>query len=316
MADAAYLANIADALRARHTRKVPLDRWEDSEHARLLRAPAAFVDKIVEELSDDGTRGDSLPWPKTHRLFRLRPHEMTIWAGSNGSAKSTLLSEVMLSLAMAGRKVVIASLEMPAYKVAAKMAVQAFANRHPARGRILTWAEALGESLSFLDFTGDLSPSDCLKFMRWCAKELGTQHILVDNLTKIISADNDHAEQQRQFIALAHRAAIDTGMHVHLVAHTRKPAGEEDKPPSRYEIAGSRTIVDQPDNIVMVWRNRQKEEKQAKGAIGEAEKPDIVLRVDKQRHGDYEGLLSFWADREFYRFVSNYAERATPYVTD
>jgi twinkle protein len=310
----ARLATIADAVRGKHTQTVPLAQWEEPRHAHLLRAPSAFVDQILDHLNDDGTRGDCMPWPKTHQLLRLRAHEMTVWAGSNGSAKSTLLSEIMLSLAGAARRVVVVSLEMPAYKVAAKMAIQAFATRHPARGRVQAWADALGESLCFLDLTGDLAPAECIKLIRWCAHELQTQHILIDNLTKIISADNDHAEQQRQFVAQAHRTAIDTGMHVHLVAHTRKPAGDEEKPPSRYEVAGSRTIVDQPDNVVMIWRDRGKEERRRKGALGEAEKGDIVLRIDKQRHGDFEGAVALWMDRECYRFVGDYAERAAAYV--
>lgn len=310
------LASIADAIVNRHTRAVPIETWQEPKHAHLLRAPAAFVDQIVAELSDDGTRGDGLPWPKTHGLLRLRPAELTVWAGSNGSAKSTCLSEIMLLLATVGRRVVVISLEMPAYKVAAKMAAQAFANPQPARGRVHAWAEALGESLSFLDVTGDMAPADCLKLIRYCAHELGTQHIVVDNLTKIVSADNDHAEQQRQFMAQAHRAAIDTGLHVHVVAHTRKPSDDETRPPGRYEIAGSRTISDQPDNVVMVWRNRPKERKQAEGETGLADKPDVVLRVDKQRHGRWEGDIGLWMDRHCWRFVEGWGERAEPYFKD
>ena len=310
----AALATVADAVRSKHTRAVPLDNWEAPKHAHLLRAPGAFVDRVVEQLADDGLGGDPLPWPKAHRLFRLRPHEMTIWAGSNGSAKSTALSEIMLSLAMTGRRVVVASLEMPAYKVAAKMAIQALCDRHPERGRVEAWADALGDTLCFLDFTGDVAWHECVKLARYCAHELRTQHILIDNLTKIVSADNEHAEQQRLCIAQLHRTAIDTGMAVHLVAHTRKPAGEEDKPPSRYEVAGSRTIVDQPDNVVMLWRNRRKEERQRAGEMGEASKHDVILRVDKQRHGDYEGGIGLFMDREFYRLVGDYSDRAQPMV--
>jgi twinkle protein len=314
--DYARLATVADAVRQAHTRAVPLDRWEQPKTAHLLRSPSAFIDDVIAELSDDGMRGDSLPWEKSWPLFRLRSHELTVWSGSNGSAKSTVLSEVFLSLATQGRRVVIVSLEMPAYRVAAKMAVQAFANRHPARGRVEAWADALGESLCFLDLTGDLEPAECVKLARYCAHELGTQHILLDNLTKIVSADNEHVEQQRRLMAQLHRTAIDTGMHVHVVAHTRKPSGEEDRPPGRYEVAGSRTLVDQPDNVVMVWRNRPKEEKQARGELGLAEQHDLVLRVDKQRHGGFEGQIGLWMRRDCFRFVGALGDDAQPYARD
>jgi twinkle protein len=313
--DAARLATVSDAVRAKYTQSVP-SNWEPPKTAHLLRGPSALLDDVIKQLSDDGTAGDPLPWEKAAHLFRLRPHEMTIWPGSNGSAKSTVLSEIMLSLVHAGRRVVVISLEMPAYKVAAKMAIQAFCDRHPARGRVEAWAEQLGDALCFLDLTGDLPASEVIKLARYCAYELGTHHLLIDNLTKVVSADNDHADEQRRFVAQLHRTAIDTGMHVHLVCHTRKPNGEEDRPPSRYEAAGSRTLVDQPDNVVTVWRDRAKERKQASGDMDLAKNADIVLNVDKQRHGDFTGYLNLWMDRSCYRFVGGWGDSSAPYASN
>lgn len=320
MPDDSYvrMATLADAVRQSHTRAIPIDRWEPPKHAHLLKGPSAFITDVLRELADDGTSGDALPWRKAEHRLRLRPHETTLWAGANGSTKSTLLSEVMLSLAHAGRRVVVMSLEMPAYRVAAKMAIQAFAQRHPDPARVEAWAESLGEAMCFLDMTGDIEPAEAVKLTRYCAHELGTQHILIDNLTKIISADNEAAEQQRRFLAQIHRTGIDTGLHVHLVAHTRKPAGgsDENRPPGRYEVAGSRTLVDQPDNVVMLWRNRPKEAAQEKGELGHASEPDLSIRVDKQRHGPFEGSIGLWMRRDCFRFVGEVAEDARPYVKD
>lgn len=311
--DMVRLASVADAVRNQEGRAIPKN-WEPPKHAHLLRAPAAFIDAVMQELSSDGMGGDALPWSKTAGLLRLRPHELTVWAGSNGSFKSTVLSEIMLSLAMEGSKVVVCSLEMPAYKTAALMAVQAFANPHPSRGRVEAWAEDLGENLTYLDLTGDLEPAEAIKLAQYCAHELGAQHFLLDNLTKVVSADNEAVEQQRKFIAQAHRLAIDTGMHFHVVAHTRKPQGEEEKPPGRYEVAGSRTLVDQPDNVVMIWRNRAKELRMAEGEMGEAQKPDVVLNVCKQRHGPFEGLVGLYAKRDCRRFVQDWMGQANSMV--
>lgn len=307
------ITNIGDAIRRKAGRSIPAD-YQPPRHAQFLRTPGAFVEQITAHLNDDGMSGVALPWPKTAGLFRIRPHEMTAWAGSNGSGKSTTLSEIMLAFSHAGQRVVILSLEMPAYKVAAKMAQQAHANRLPSRERVVKWADSLEESLSLLDVTGDMEPADCIRLVNYCAHELRTQHILIDNLTKIVSADNEHAEAQRRFVAQLHRIAIDTGMHVHLVAHTRKPSGDEETPPGRYEVAGSRTLVDQPDNVVTVWRNRPKELKQAEGETGLADQPDLILNVAKQRHGDFSGHIKLWMDRSCYRLVEDYAQRAAPMV--
>ncbi|MBA3599495.1 MAG: AAA family ATPase [Methylibium sp.] len=309
------LATIADAVVGAHTRDVPLAKWTPPKHVHLLRSPAAFNDQIMGELSNDGTHGDPLPWAATHKLFRLRPHELSIWAGANGSYKSTVLSEIMLSLAMSGKRVVIISLEMPAYRVAAKMVIQALCRAHPVRKMVEQWAEGLEERLCFLDMTGDMAPADAVKLAMYCAHELGTQHILFDNLTKIVSADNDHAEQQRLFMAQMHRTAIDTGMHVHVVAHTRKPTVTNGKtaPPNRYDIAGSRTLSDQPDNVIMVNRNFAKTEKVEKGDLNAQAEPDLVLLVEKHRHGRFEGKLKLWTRPDSYRFADDQFDAIAPY---
>lgn len=302
---------VLDAVRSTRGAAIPAN-WEPPKHAHLLRAPSAFLDETLRKIDDDGMAGDPLPWPKVGTKLRLRESEMTQWAASNGSGKSTLLCEVMGSLACAGRRVVILSLEMPAYAVAAKMAIQALASRHPSRSRVEEWAESMGESLCFLDLTGDIEPADCIRLVRYCAHELGTQHMLIDNLTKIVSADNEHTEQQRKFVAQLHRTAIDSGMHMHLVSHTRKPVDDEKQPPNRYDVAGSRTLVDQPDNVVMIWRNRAKERKENLGELDKAEQPDIVLNIDKQRHGDYTGLIGLWFEKYCYRLKGEYRERVQP----
>jgi twinkle protein len=309
----ARLASVADAVASRKGNVIPLN-WQPPKHANLLRAPSNFIDGIIDRINGKASSGASLPWKKADISLRLRPSEMTVWAGSSGSAKSTVLSEIMLSLAVAGHNVVVISLEMPVPSVAAKMAIQSLCNRNPSRDLIVDWAESLDDRLCFLDLTGDITPTECVRLARYCAHELGTQHILIDNMTKIVSADNEHMDQQRQFVAQLHRTALDTGMHVHLVAHTRKPEYEEKHPPGRYEVAGSRTLVDQPDNVVMIWRNRLKERAQEEGELGLTEKPDLILNVDKQRHDDFTGFIGLYFDKEFYRTVETWGTRAEPFM--
>lgn len=312
--DRVRLGTVADMIAGAHTRAIELREWQEPKHARLLKSPLAFVDDVVRELSDDGKFGDALPWPKTWSLYRERPHEVSIWAGANGDGKSTVTSEIAVySAGVIKRHCVVISLEVPAAKVAARMAVQAFANRVPVRSAVLAWAEELSARLTFLDLTGDLSAIEVIKLVRYCAHELQAEHVTIDNLTKIVSADNDHADDQRRFMAQLHRAAIDTGIHINLVAHTRKPPYDEKRPPGRYDIAGSRTLSDQPDNVIMVWRNRPKEAAIERGDLAQGKVPDLFLRVDKQRHGSFEGQIGLWMRRDCFRFVGDWADDVYPY---
>jgi twinkle protein len=79
-------------------------------------------------------------------------------------------------------------------------------------------------------------------------------------------------------------------------------------------VAGSRTLVDQPDNVVTIWRNREKERKQQEGEMGLTDQPDIIFNVDKQRHGDYTGYIKLWMDRKSYRLTGSWGLDAAPYV--
>ncbi len=48
-------------------------------------------------------------------------------------------------------------------------------------------------------------------------------------------------------------------VHVHLVAHSKKPSkGGEAMIPRRYDIMGSSYISNLPHNVIVVWRNRAK----------------------------------------------------------
>jgi hypothetical protein len=50
-------------------------------------------------------------------------------------------------------------------------------------------------------------------------------------------------------------------VHIHLVAHSRKPdKGGEAQIPRRYNIMGSSYISNKPSNVIVVWRNRRKQD--------------------------------------------------------
>lgn len=293
-----------------------LDRYvEPPRLSGSVRPLADFADQIVEILhADPSRRGDPLPWPKTHRLFRLRPHELTIWAGENGAWKSTVLSQVLLSLAMQGRRVMLASLEMTAAEVGARMVRQACAQERPAVEAVRDILESTRDRLIILDVQGRIIAREAIALLRWAAVERHVHHIALDNLTKVISVSNDAAGEQQQFLNDAHGVALDTGAHIHIVAHVRKPAGAEK--PSRYDIRGSSTISDQADNVVMCWRNRPKEDAIEDGkadAFIEGE-PDLVLKIAKQRHAPFEGSFRLWKHSKSMQFLADKHDAPMPYA--
>ena len=102
-----------------------------AESANLLQVNEILPD-TWERLNDVGGEqlGDRLPWPKTFDYVRLRPGEVSLWAGVNGHGKSLVLGQIVLWFP-ADVKSVIASLEMPVAATAARMCRQTLPSGRP-----------------------------------------------------------------------------------------------------------------------------------------------------------------------------------------
>jgi replicative DNA helicase len=86
--------------------------------------------------------------------------------------------------------------------------------------------------------------------------------------------------------------AMETGVHIHLVAHARKGEKETDRL-DKFDIKGTSEITDQVDNVILIQRNKRKEADRD-GKL--ADEPDAYLTIAKQRHGDWEGTAGLWYD--------------------
>lgn len=123
-------------------------------------------------------------------------------------------------------------------------------------------------------------------------------------------------DDTKAFITDLTQLAQDTGLHIHLVAHCRKPGTSgEAIPPTKYDIKGSSSISDQAANVVLVWWNKAKQEAMKKTNPDEeqAAKPDAMVIVDKQRHSGWEGKLAMWFDERSLRFCDDRTSEVLPY---
>jgi twinkle protein len=114
---------------------------------------------------------------------------------------------------------------------------------------------------------------------------------------KVVEAEDDY-NGQKAFVNQLCVLARDTGLHIHLVHHSRK-GQDESKAPGKMDAKGSGAISDLVDNCVSVWRRKEHEE----------EKPDAVLTIDKQRHGEWEGKIGLWFDAASQSFKESYKHR-------
>ena len=294
-------------------RKVDTGKWAIPEDTHLLRTPAAFRDDVVALFADPSCKGDPMPASKTHQLLRFRPSEVSIWLGYHESYKSTFLNELATSWALQGIGVAVASLEMPAPILLQKTITQACARPDPNVDLIDRAIERLSESLTIYDVVGRVALNHLISVMRYCAIDLGVRHFILDNLTMVLSVDNDKAAEHQAFVANCVTVARTTGLHIHLVAHSNKPAGgDESKMPGPYDARGTGSAPDMADNVLVCFRNKVKEDKidQERADDETYKESDFILRVAKQRHWAFRGYINYWLNRKCLRFLQYGTEDA------
>jgi len=247
-------------------------------------------------------------------LLHFRPGEVTAWAGYNGHRKSMLTGQVVLDLCVQRQRTLVVSLEMQPERTLARMARQASAVATPSGAFLEAFSQWTDGRLWLFDHVGRISPTLALAVCRYFAEELQGQHVVIDSMM-MVCASEEHLDEQKQFVTDLVRVAQETGLHVHLVTHCRKPQQGEDRPPSKYDIRGSSAISDQCPNVVLVWANKAKAAALEKDPHDEAElsKPDALVIVDKQRNGEFEGKVKLWFHPASFRFCDDRITAVEPY---
>ncbi len=238
--------------------------------------------------------GDTLPWRKTEDLFRLRPNEVTIWAGINGHGKSLLTSNVFAHL-MKDSRCLIASLEMPINRTMHRMFKQIGGTASPSESYINEMIKWTDDRLWLYDQLDTVEHERIIGMCIYAFTELKIDHIIIDSLVKCGITTKD-TETMHQFIDRLCWVAKTHGGHIHLVHHIRK-GDDENKIPNKFDIKGAGEITDLVDNVAIIWKNKKKAQAIENGDTIDKMIPDGVIVVDKQRHGEWEGKINLWFDR-------------------
>lgn len=288
--------------------------YRDTEAVHKVRPAYEFMDEVVDELF--GTHkpvGECLPWAKTHPRIRLRPGEVTLWAGINGHGKSLVTGMVNLSLMSQQQRVCVASFEMKPKVTLGRMARQwaglpgrkegdPLQQVEQAKSAYQQFGDWSKDRLWLYDQQGTVKPQTILGVIKYCAMELGVTHMVVDSLMKCVRGEDDY-NGQKDFIDELCAVARDTGIHIHLVHHIKKLSKDDDIP-TKNDVKGSGSITDQVDNVCIVWRNVPKEKLLDQGIRTKEGEPDCMLIWDKQRNGEWEGRITLWFDKSSQQFTA------------
>jgi twinkle protein len=274
-----------------------------------VRPASEFFGKVIDRFHGEQQEryvGALTPWASVGHNLAFRAGETTLWSGVNGHGKSGVTGQTILGFLAQGERACIASMEMAPETTLERMAKQAACQPKPAKAYLEALDRWTDGKLWIYNQTGTVPRDRMISVARYCRKELGVNHMVIDSLMKCGIAPDDYAGQ-KAFVDALCSLGRDTGLHIHLVHHIRK--GErETNAPDKFDIKGAGEITDLVDNVLIVHRNKRKEDALRSDTMKDDERAkfeaqaDTILICAKQRHFTWEGKIKLWFDTETLQF--------------
>ena len=259
-----------------------------------IKTPADFLDGLLNKFyPPEGTPLGFFP-ELFGKKIGFRPGEVTIWTGISSHGKSAILSQVMLEAMELNQRVAIASMEMTGVQTLYRMTCQKCNHPLPLREAIAETNKWMSGKVWIFDVLGNVDTKKLAELMDYSHARYGVHHFVIDSLMKVAVGSEDY-DGQRNFLNSLTSFSQRTGSHVHLVAHARK-GKDESMSPGKMDISGSGNIINQADNILSVWRNKDKEIKVRENKMSEEQErdhPDTKVCCMKQRENGIEFELPF-----------------------
>jgi twinkle protein len=268
-----------------------MDKRNTGEHLKI-KTPKDYRGDVKTYFNDDVISGLALPFNATHKDFRVRSGEVTLVTGYSGHGKSAWLNYVMLHL-LQQQKAMIASFEMLPKQTLGRMCQQT-GEAVPNDDYVDDFINTLEKRLFMYDTEGETTTAKKVQeVVYYCAEKLGVKLMVIDSLMKCGIPSEDYA-RQKQFVDDLCVSARDLGIHIFLVAHSRKTS-TEDEGSSKFDVSGSSDITNLVDNILSVHRNKKRERELAEGGLDEKimNSPPCSVYLLKQRHG--QGIETRWS---------------------
>jgi twinkle protein len=277
-----------------------------------LKNAAHFTELVIETFYPSGGEdpGFVLPFSYLKKRFRFRPGELTVWSGTNGHGKSLILSYATIASAFQSERLCIASTEVSPQQWLNRAVKQVTAQERPSVEFIKFAMRWFGQWMWVFNVVGKSKAERVVEVFEYARKRYGIRQFAIDSLMKLGFADDDY-NGQKNFVEILADYALHNGVHVHLVAHSRK--GENESKASRkMDVKGSGAITDLASNVITIWKNKPKFEElrnvELQGtppSMDTLEQPDFVLHFEKQRNGEWEGKVPLWFRSNCLQFVED-----------
>ena len=283
--------------------------FERTPELALLNLKSLTAGELLAQYASKQASYQTAPFDVTGEQLRFYPGGISIWSGFPGSGKTTLLRQLACHLLHRGEGVFFASLEEhPSDLLIGIAAVAAGVPLGfvPDEKSLQIALDAYSDRLRIWGVIGIAQHRKILGVIRKLGEQ-GIKHAIIDSLM-CLDIRNDDIEIQRQFAVLVAATAKASGVHIHLVAHPKKPM-QNGQEPDINDVAGAKEIGGIADNILFVRRGTS-------DSIGGAGPMKVSVKKQRGFRGEwptYEGYFH----HKFRQFGSHpYMDVPTKYLPD
>ncbi len=253
------------------------------------------------------------------RIIGFNPRELSIWSGSNGSGKSSILSQLALNSLDNNFNVAMFSGELMADRVLDWIHLQAAGKNYVRSTQYEKYYTVPGEIAhrvnKWMDqklfiYNNDLG-TDVIKVVRAireCIEKYHISMIVIDNMMSLDLANvsGEKYEKQTSLVLALCELTKQSNVHIHFVAHPRKSLGFLRK----NDISGTADITNAADNVFIVHRVNTDFKRSIKSDLGIKDDNELfgysnVIEVCKNRDlGIADEFIGLHFESESKRFLN------------
>lgn len=258
------------------------------------------------------------------RIIGFNPGEISIWSGSNGSGKSSILSQLALECIDQNFRCALFSGELDASRVMDWIALQSAGRQHTEstqfenyyrvpdgiKTKIDKWLD--GKLFIYNNDYGNNALS-VLKATKECIATNNINMVIIDNLMAldVIGVDGEKYDRQSSLVKAMCALAKKYSVHIHFVAHPRKAISFLRKT----DISGTADLTNAADNVFIVHRVGTDFKKATQQDLGLKSDSPIycysnVIEICKNRDlGVQDIFVGTYFEKESKRFLNTVGEQ-------
>ena len=278
--------------------------------------PNQFTSETVEWMlgENDLARGFDTPWTKLNVEWRPSWGELTLVNGINAHGKSQFVNHIACHSGMTGIKTFIISMEIPHVRLNERVIKQLIGTpQMPSKELIIKTLDRLTEKVWLGNFKERVTTQRLLEVMLYAYKRYEMKIFLIDSLMKCGIAEDDFPGQ-KEFVESLCDFKNQYPVHIFLVVHPRKGIDEKTIP-NKLDVAGAGGITNLADNLITVWRNKERErltklinrgfELSSKESDFVKRNPGVIIELQKDRNGGNEQNFGLYYKNHQYVELEN-----------